>query len=53
MKVLSDKEYEDMLREKLLRVDADIAMIDENIEALRRQERQSEARGKDGKGGEG
>jgi predicted house-cleaning noncanonical NTP pyrophosphatase (MazG superfamily) len=40
MKVLSDREYEDMLREKLLRVNAQIALVDENIEALRAQERQ-------------
>lgn len=40
MKVLSDSEYEDMLREKLLKVNAQIALVDENIEALRTQERQ-------------
>jgi hypothetical protein len=40
MKVLSDNEYENMLREKLLRVNAQIALVDENIEALRAQERQ-------------
>ena len=40
MKVLSDSEYENMLREKLLRVNAQIALVDENIEALRAQERQ-------------
>ncbi|KAE9372353.1 hypothetical protein N431DRAFT_439465 [Stipitochalara longipes BDJ] len=40
MKVLSDSEYENMLREKLLRVNARIALVDENIEALRAQERQ-------------
>lgn len=40
IKVLSDAEYEDMLREKLLRVNAQIALVDENIEALRAQERQ-------------
>jgi hypothetical protein len=38
MKVLSDSEYENMLREKLLRVNAQIALVDENIEALRAQE---------------
>lgn len=43
MKVLSDSEYEDMLREKLLRVNAQIALVDENIEALRAQERQLSA----------
>lgn len=35
MKVLSDEEYENMLRERLLRVNAEIALIDENIERLR------------------
>lgn len=48
MKVLSDKEYEEMLREKLLRVNAEIALVDENIEALRVQERESEADAKEG-----
>jgi hypothetical protein len=40
MKVLSDSEYENMLREKLLRVNAQIALVDESIEALRAQQRQ-------------
>jgi hypothetical protein len=39
MKVLSDAEYEEMLQEKLLHVNAEIALVDENIEALRAQER--------------
>ena len=34
-KVLSDDEYEVMLREKLLRVNAELAIIDEKIEKLR------------------
>ena len=38
MQVLSDGEYEEMLREKLLRVDAEIALVDESIAALRVQE---------------
>lgn len=38
MKVLSDAEYEGMMQEKLLRVNADIALIDESIAALRIQE---------------
>ncbi len=33
--VLSDEDYEAMLKEKLLRVDAEIAMIDEKIEQLK------------------
>ncbi|KAG9253787.1 uncharacterized protein F5Z01DRAFT_656707 [Emericellopsis atlantica] len=37
LKKMSDKEYTDMLSEKLLRVDADIALIDERIEKLREQ----------------
>ena len=32
MKVLSDEEYERMLQEKLLRVEAEIAVLDEKIE---------------------
>lgn len=51
MKVLSDKEYESMLREKLLKVEAEIALVDESIEALRVQEQDMEARKvKDGVG---
>jgi len=38
MRRLSGSEYENMLQERLLRVNADIALIDENIEALRAQE---------------
>jgi len=38
VKVLTDGEYEKMLQDKLLYVNAEIAMIDENINALRRQE---------------
>ena len=44
MKVLSDSEYENMLQEKLLKVNAEIALIDENIEALRAQEKETAAR---------
>lgn len=44
MKVLSDREYEDMLKEKLLKINAEIALIDEGIEALRGQERDSSGR---------
>ena len=35
MKVLSDEEYEKILREKLLRVEAEIAVIDDDIEKLK------------------
>lgn len=37
MQVLSDEDYEKMMQEKLLRVEADIAMIDDKIAALRKQ----------------
>jgi len=36
MKVLSDEEYREMLGERLLRVNADIALVDERIEGLRK-----------------
>lgn len=39
MRPLSGSEYEIILRERLLRINADIALIDQNIEALRAQER--------------
>lgn len=35
MRRLSDKEYEEMLEEKILHLDAQIAIIDENIAALK------------------
>jgi hypothetical protein len=44
VKVLTDTEYENMLQEKLLRVNAEIALIDENIEALRAQEHEMAAK---------
>ncbi len=40
VKVLSDKEYEDMISEKLTSIDAEIAMVDERIQALRARERE-------------
>jgi len=46
MKVLSDSEYENMLREKLLRVNAQIALVDENIQALGAQKRELAAENK-------
>ncbi|TVY24933.1 hypothetical protein LHYA1_G006249 [Lachnellula hyalina] len=39
MSVLSDAEYEKLLQERLLRINAEIALVDENIEALRAQEK--------------
>ena len=44
MRVLSDSEYENMLREKLLKVNVEIAMVDDSIEALRAQEKEMEAK---------
>ncbi|MCJ1423000.1 hypothetical protein MMC29_000881 [Sticta canariensis] len=37
VKVLSDAEYESILRERLLAVDAEIALVDEKIERLKAQ----------------
>jgi hypothetical protein len=44
MRRLSGNEYETMLRDKLLLVEADIALIDQNINALRDKERSMEAK---------
>ncbi|KAF1345853.1 hypothetical protein BDV97DRAFT_371884 [Delphinella strobiligena] len=38
--VLTDKQYEDMLNEKLLRLEADIALIDDRIAELRVKEKE-------------
>jgi hypothetical protein len=38
VKILSDDEYEQMLQEKLLRVNAEITLVDESIQALRCEE---------------
>lgn len=38
VKVLSDQEYEEMLREKLLKINAQIALVDESIEAVKQEE---------------
>ena len=37
MSVLTDEDYEKMMQEKILRVEADIAIIDDKIKALRKQ----------------
>ncbi len=37
MKVLSDAEYEAMLKEKLIRVDAELAVLDEDLAKLRQE----------------
>lgn len=39
MKSISDEEYCDRLNEQLLRVDAEIAILDEDIETLKAEER--------------
>lgn len=41
VKVLTNEEYENMMREKLLKVNAEIALVDESIEALRAQEQKA------------
>lgn len=41
MKSISDEEYRDRLSEQLLRVDAEIAVLDEDIAALRAAEKNS------------
>ncbi len=39
MKTLSDDKYAEILREKMLAVDARIALVDEEVERLREEER--------------
>jgi hypothetical protein len=41
VKALSDKEYKRMLEEKLLRLNAEIALIDEDIAKLKEKSKQS------------
>jgi hypothetical protein len=43
VKVLSDDEYEGMLQEKLLRLNAEIALIDENIVELQKHATRNKA----------
>ncbi|KAF2138660.1 uncharacterized protein K452DRAFT_320806 [Aplosporella prunicola CBS 121167] len=40
VKSLSNEEYEDMLKEKLLRVETEIALVDDSLESLRQQQAQ-------------
>lgn len=42
VRVLSDEEYESMLRERLLAVEVEITLLDEKIEGLRAQEGETE-----------
>jgi hypothetical protein len=44
VKVLSDTEYKKMLQEKLLRVNVEIALVDDSIKDLRAQEREIAAK---------
>lgn len=44
MKVLSDREYKDMLQEKLLHVNAEIAVVDDSLGVLRAKERERSAK---------
>lgn len=46
MSVLTDEKYEEMLQEKLLKIEAEIAIIDERIEGVRKQAVEDEARRK-------
>jgi hypothetical protein len=46
MSVLTDEQYEEMLQEKLLKVEAEIAIIDERIEGAKRQAIEAEAQRK-------
>ncbi|KAL9594070.1 MAG: hypothetical protein Q9219_007235 [cf. Caloplaca sp. 3 TL-2023] len=39
MKVLSDEQYQDILKEKLIRVDAEIALVDDEIEKVKEKVR--------------
>ena len=46
--VLSDDDYANILKEKLLRVEAEIALVDEEVERLRGEERMmNERQGKE------
>ncbi|KAL8999373.1 MAG: hypothetical protein Q9169_001799 [Polycauliona sp. 2 TL-2023] len=49
MKVLSDEQYEKMLRTKLLRVEAELAIVDEDIEKVKQTERDEQKEKKDSK----
>lgn len=45
LKKLSDEEYINMMKEKILKVDVDIALIDDRIAELRKAEQQEKERG--------
>ncbi len=44
LKKLSDQEYEEILQEQIIGIEADLAMIDEEIEKVRRGENRKEKR---------
>jgi hypothetical protein len=45
MSVLTDAQYEEMMRERLLKIDAEIAILDERIEGFRRRAREAAVKG--------
>ena len=48
MKVLSDEQYETLLREKLLRVEAELAIVEEDIEKMKQRQNNAYKDGKEG-----
>ncbi|KAL8859955.1 MAG: hypothetical protein Q9178_003503 [Gyalolechia marmorata] len=48
MKVLSDEQYETLLREKLLRVEAELAIVEEDIEKVKQRQKNTHEDGKEG-----
>ncbi|KAF2767734.1 hypothetical protein EJ03DRAFT_328926 [Teratosphaeria nubilosa] len=44
VKVMSDQEYAELLKEKMLKVDVDIAILDDKIAALKRQQEAEDAK---------
>lgn len=52
MKTLSDDEYANILREKMLAMDAQIALVDEEVERLKEEERTMTKVGGEGNGKE-
>lgn len=43
VKVMNDQEYAEMLKEKMLKVDAEISIVDDKIAALRKQQEEEGA----------
>ncbi|KAL8783839.1 MAG: hypothetical protein Q9213_004329 [Squamulea squamosa] len=48
MKVLSDEQYEQMLREKLVRVEAELAIVDKEIEKVKQRKGNANQESRDG-----